>query len=180
MNSPRAETLDQELSEAINKIYNGCQKINAKHLKIRILQWLDKVRTPTHNFIWKQNSLLYARVLLEMTLEQQLDKPFRGVPPDGPLPRLDKFDVPQHIWQKIKQINIQQPMSPRKPLGMLTNRNFTPKLKTEPIQYKTNKFHNSQKSQKWDQIKETLEGANRNMREFKQFLENIQTEKLFV
>ncbi|CAK63160.1 unnamed protein product (macronuclear) [Paramecium tetraurelia] len=93
MNSPRAETLDLELNDTINKIYNGCQKINDKHLKIRILQWLDKVRTPTHNFIWKQNSLLYARVLLEMTLEKQLDKPFRGVPPDGPLPRLDKFDV---------------------------------------------------------------------------------------
>ncbi|CAD8194585.1 unnamed protein product [Paramecium pentaurelia] len=176
MNSPRAETLDLELSDTINKIYNGCQKINDKHLKIRILQWLDKVRTPTHNFIWKQNSLFYARVLLEMTLEKQLDKPFRGVPPDGPLPRLDKFDVPQQVWQKLKQF--QQPQSPRKPLGMILNRNMTPKLKTEPCSYKCNKFHNSQKSQKWDQIKETLEGANKNMQEFKEFLENLQTQKL--
>ncbi|CAD8115431.1 unnamed protein product [Paramecium primaurelia] len=178
MNSPRAETLDQELSNTINKIYSNCQKINDKHLKIRILQWLDKVRTPTHNFIWKQNSLFYARVLLEMTINQQLDKPFRGIPPDGPLPRLDKFNISQQVLQKLKQD--QQPQSSRKPLGNILNRDLTPKLKTEPNLYKCNKFHNSQKSQNWNQIKETLEGANKNMQEFKQFLENLQTQQIFL
>lgn len=70
MNSPRAENLDAQLNELVSLIFNASTRFHDKHLKIRIIQWLDKIRTPTHNIIWKQNSLLYARVLLEMSITQ--------------------------------------------------------------------------------------------------------------
>ncbi|EAS03988.1 hypothetical protein TTHERM_00459250 (macronuclear) [Tetrahymena thermophila SB210] len=95
------ERLDEEFNSAIQIIENQLVKFN-KHEKIRIDQWIKKLCQVTSNLVWKQNRNLYVKVLQDMVSNTTMYEPFTKVPPEGPLPRLTKFDIPYHARSIIR------------------------------------------------------------------------------
>lgn len=65
----------------------------AKHEKIRVELWSRKLCEITKNTTWKQTRNLYSSLLLKMVLRGQISEPFDKVPPEGPLPNLNKFHL---------------------------------------------------------------------------------------
>lgn len=47
----------------------------------------------TTNKVWKKNRNLYAKELLNMVNVSKLREPFTKMPPDGPLPKFNKYDI---------------------------------------------------------------------------------------
>ncbi|KAL4470093.1 hypothetical protein ABPG72_008752 [Tetrahymena utriculariae] len=95
------ERLDMEFNSTIQLIENQLLKFN-KHEKIRIDQWIKKLCQVTSNLVWKQNRNLYVKVLQDMVSNTTMYEPFTKVPPEGPLPRLTKFDIPYHARSIIR------------------------------------------------------------------------------
>ncbi|KAL4442371.1 hypothetical protein ABPG74_005712 [Tetrahymena malaccensis] len=95
------ERLDIEFNSTIQLIENQLLKFN-KHEKIRIDQWIKKLCQVTSNLVWKQNRNLYVKVLQDMVSNTTMYEPFTKVPPEGPLPRLTKFDIPYHARSIIR------------------------------------------------------------------------------
>ncbi|EAR83943.2 hypothetical protein TTHERM_00773530 (macronuclear) [Tetrahymena thermophila SB210] len=81
--------------EFVNVMLEVEQKytILSKHERIRIEQWTKKLCTVTTNKIWKKNRNLYAKELLSMVIASKLREPFTRMPPDGPLPKFNKYDI---------------------------------------------------------------------------------------
>ena len=69
-----------------------------KHEKIRIQQWVHpkqskKLCQVTTNLAWKRNRNTYADILLEMVYNTNLEPPFNKIPPEGPLPVINRANV---------------------------------------------------------------------------------------
>lgn len=64
-----------------------------KHYKIRVEAWTKKLCQVTTNEVWKKNRNLYARILLNQVHKGNLSEPFDKRPPEGPLPKLNKYLV---------------------------------------------------------------------------------------
>lgn len=47
----------------------------------------------TTNEVWKKNRNLYARILLNQVSKGALSEPFDKRPPEGPLPKLNRYLV---------------------------------------------------------------------------------------
>ena len=76
----------------LDEVFNTClleideQKLRfRKHEKIRIDQWVKKLKQVTTNPVWKRNRNLYADLLLEMIYNNNLEAPFSQIPPDTAL-----------------------------------------------------------------------------------------------
>jgi hypothetical protein len=90
------QDLNAKLDEEFIKVMYDIEKNYAdltKHEKIRVEQWTKKLCQITTNVTWKQNRNLYARLLHHMVLQKRLDEPFAKMPPEGPLPTLNKAVV---------------------------------------------------------------------------------------
>ena len=81
--------LDEEFIKIMLEIEKVYGQFN-KHDRIRTEQWTKKLCQVTSNFLWKQNRNLYAYLLLDCILKHHLTDPFCKLPPDGPLPSLNK------------------------------------------------------------------------------------------
>lgn len=47
----------------------------------------------TNNSVWKRNRNFHAMLLLDQVINNKLDKPFSGLPPEGGLPALQEHEV---------------------------------------------------------------------------------------
>lgn len=92
--------LDEEFLKNMYEIEKGYRELN-KHERIRVEQWTKKLCQITANITWKHNRNHYSRILHHMVVGiRKLDLPFSKIPPDGPLPTLDK-SIPVKGFPKI-------------------------------------------------------------------------------
>lgn len=87
------DKLDEDFAQLIGEITASYMKFS-KHLHIRIEQWVQKLQQSVTNTVWKKHRNEYALVLAYMVRNKALSDPFVKVPPEGPLPKLSKIDVP--------------------------------------------------------------------------------------
>lgn len=106
-----ADSSHKQYSNLVTSINKTSYLLN-KHDSIRLKHWLDKLATPVTNSIWKQNRNLYLKILLEMTTQGELQKPFNQSPPEGPLPRLTLYDIPYPIRSKLTEEDIRDRHTP--------------------------------------------------------------------
>ena len=57
----------------------------AKGTRIRIEKWVQKLAMTGHNLTWKRHRNAYAKLLLHMVLNRQIEAPFNSLPPEGSL-----------------------------------------------------------------------------------------------
>jgi hypothetical protein len=69
------------LSE-IERIYIALPKA----VRIRVERWVDKLVSVGYNDIWKRHRNSYAKLLLNMIVNRNLESPFNVFPPEGPIP----------------------------------------------------------------------------------------------
>eukprot|EP01017_Pseudomicrothorax_dubius_P022912 TRINITY_DN2467_c0_g10_i1.p1 TRINITY_DN2467_c0_g10~~TRINITY_DN2467_c0_g10_i1.p1 ORF type:complete len:501 (-),score=103.81 TRINITY_DN2467_c0_g10_i1:114-1616(-) len=91
-----ANKADEEFIRVMYEIERSYSDLS-KHEKIRVEQWTKKLCQITTNMTWKLNRNLYARLLLDFVLKKRLEEPFSKMPPDGPLPTLNKTMVMNRI-----------------------------------------------------------------------------------
>ena len=92
LGSEEDKTLDQEFIDSMLEIEKKYVNFK-KHDKIRIEQWTKKLCQVTTNIVWKKNRNLYAKLLLSNVLNRVLQEPYLHGPPEGALPKLNKFDI---------------------------------------------------------------------------------------
>ncbi|KAM3147043.1 hypothetical protein pb186bvf_000759 [Paramecium bursaria] len=102
--------MDQEFIQIMLQIEEQYQSMN-KHCKIRVEAWTKKLCQVTTNEVWKKNRNLYARILLQQVLKNQLSEPFDKRPSEGPLPKLNKYLVPSEQKENAKPIRSTKPQS---------------------------------------------------------------------
>jgi len=73
----------------VEQLYEKFPKLE----KIRIQQWSKKLCQVTTNPAWKRNRNTYAEILLEMVYNNNLEEPFNKIPPEGPLPIINRANV---------------------------------------------------------------------------------------
>ncbi|CAD8115781.1 unnamed protein product [Paramecium sonneborni] len=84
--------MDEEFIKVMLSIEEAYQNLN-KHQKIRVEAWTKKLCQVTTNEVWKKNRNLYARILLNQVSKGILSEPFDKRPPEGPLPKLNRYLV---------------------------------------------------------------------------------------
>ncbi|CAD8202853.1 unnamed protein product [Paramecium octaurelia] len=84
--------MDEEFIKVMLSIEEAYQNLN-KHQKIRVEAWTKKLCQVTTNEVWKKNRNLYARILLNQVSKGTLSEPFDKRPPEGPLPKLNRYLV---------------------------------------------------------------------------------------
>ncbi len=57
----------------------------SKGTRIRVEKWVQKLAMTGHNITWKRHRNAYAKLLLHMVLNRQLEAPFNSLPPEGSL-----------------------------------------------------------------------------------------------
>ena len=85
--------LDGEFAATMIEIEQLYEKF-PKQDKIRIQQWSKKLCQVASNPAWKRNRNLYAEILLDMIYNSNLEEPFSRIPPEGPLPIINRANVP--------------------------------------------------------------------------------------
>ena len=114
-----------------------------KHTKIRVESWCRKFCQITNNTEWKKNRNLHAICLLDMIINEHYEEPYNRLPPDGPLPLLQRHIVTSKLSKKFW--NYSKTIFP-KPTnnygGVDINIDYINKIKTKndfapnPIRYK--------------------------------------------
>lgn len=84
--------LDQEFIKIMFEVEKRFNYFG-KHERIRIDQWSKKLCQITSNPVWKLNRNQHARCLFDMIMRGTLELPFSKIPPEGPLPKLNKFEM---------------------------------------------------------------------------------------
>lgn len=82
------------LSE-IERIYIALPKA----VRIRVERWVDKLVSVGYNDIWKRHRNSYAKLLLNMIVNRNLESPFNVFPPEGPIPAF-----PVHLRASSKHL----------------------------------------------------------------------------
>ena len=122
-----------------------------KYEKIRIDSWVRKISVVTNNQQWKKNRNIHAICLLDMLINNRVEEPYNRLPPDGPLPILNKTLVKSKLSKKIyNQIKyIYEPNS--KPLEQLSppdNNKNTKTKNPENVKLENYKINNNNKNLK--------------------------------
>ena len=70
-----------------------------KPVRIRVERWVDKLVSVGNNDIWKRHRNSYAKLLLNMIVNRNLESPFNVFPPEGSIPAF-----PVHLKASSKHL----------------------------------------------------------------------------
>jgi len=84
--------LDEEFKRIIKEIARRTHRFSP-HDKVRVEQWCRKLCQGSMNNIWKQNRNIYALMLFDCVLQNNLREPFTNMPADNYLASTNNYSM---------------------------------------------------------------------------------------